>query len=226
MTALALAERERYGSGADPLKVLIADDHPLMLAGIRRALERAENIEIVGEARSGPELLEMIERRRPGLVLMDLRMPGVTGSECVEQIRCDWPDVKIVVLSACEDRPSIDGALNAGASAYIVKSVNSFDIASVLRQTSGAGTVFHGMASPWPVVGQPAGDVAQGPVLTERERTILTSVAAGMTTAAISEELWVSEHTVKFHLTNIYRKLGVPNRAGAVRYAFDHGLAT
>ena len=222
----ALAERPIDAVEATPLKVLIADDHPLMLAGIRRALERAEHIEIVGEARSGPELIDMIERRRPGLVLMDLRMPGVSGSECVERIRDTWPEVKVVVLSACEDRPSIDSALNAGASAYIVKSVNPFDIASVLRQTWGAGTVFHAVSSPRPVVGQPIREEPQGPVLTERERTILASVASGMTTAAISEELWVSEHTVKFHLTNIYRKLGVPNRAGAVRYALENGLVT
>jgi DNA-binding NarL/FixJ family response regulator len=222
----ALAERRAEAFGAAAVKVLIADDHPLMLAGIRRALERAENIEIVGEARSGTELLEMIERRRPELVLMDLRMPGLPGCECIEQIRAGWPKVKVVVLSACEDRPSIDGALAAGASAYIIKSVNPFDIASVLRQTLGAGTVFHTMASPRPVVGQPISIEPQGPTLTERERTILASVAAGMTTAAISEQLWVSEHTVKFHLTNIYRKLGVPNRAGAVRYALENGLVS
>jgi NarL family two-component system response regulator LiaR len=133
--------------------------------------------------------------------------------------------VKVVVLSACDDKSSIDGALAAGASAYMVKSVNPFDVASVLRQTLGSGTVFHAMASPRPVIGQPVGPESEGPALTERERTILASVAAGMTTAAISEQLWVSEHTVKFHLTNIYRKLGVPNRAGAVRYALENGLA-
>ena len=220
----ALAERGAEVSSEAPLKVLIADDHPLMLAGVRRALDRGENIEIVGEAHSGPELLDMIERRRPGLVLMDLRMPGVTGSECVEQIRADWPEVKIVVLSACDDRPSIDAALNAGASAYIVKSVSPSDIASVLRQARGNGTFFRDVAAPRNVVGHVASEEPRGPALTERERTILSAVAAGMTTAAISEDLWVSEHTVKFHLTNIYRKLGVPNRAGAVRYALENGI--
>jgi DNA-binding NarL/FixJ family response regulator len=220
----ALAERID-AVGTMPLKVLIADDHPLMLAGIRRALERADNIEIAGEARSGSELLDLIERRLPDLVLMDLRMPGVSGSECVERIRAEWPDVKVVVLSACEDRASIDDALAAGASAYIVKSVNPFDIASVLRQVWGAGIVFHAVTSPRPVLGRPTElDDHLGPSLTERERTILGAVAGGMTTAAISEQLWVSEHTVKFHLTNIYRKIGVSNRAGAVRYALENGI--
>ena len=220
----AIAERRTDDVATAKVKVLIADDHPLMLAGLRRALERTDNIEIVGEARSGPELLNMIERRRPQLVLMDLRMPDVTGCECIEQIGAEWPEVKVVVLSASDDRTTIDCALAAGAAAYIVKSVNPSDVASVLRQALGNGTVFHAMASPRPVVGEPTTNELQGPVLTERERTILASVGAGMTTAAISEQLWVSEHTVKFHLTNIYRKLGVSNRAGAVRYALENGL--
>lgn len=222
----ATAQRRIDAVAASPLQVLIADDHPLMLAGIRRALERAENIEIVGEARSGPELLDMIERRCPDLVLMDFRMPGLSGCDCIEQIRARWPAVKVVVLSACEDRGTIDGALAAGASAYVVKSVNPFDIASVLRQALGNGTVFHAIARSRPVIGRPVEVGPEVPVLTDREQTILASVAAGMTTAAISEKLWVSEHTVKFHLTNIYRKLGVSNRAGAVRYALKNEIVS
>jgi DNA-binding NarL/FixJ family response regulator len=204
-----------------PLKVLIADDHPLMLAGIRRVLERSDGIEIVGEARSGAEVMQLVERRRPQLVLLDLRMPGTVGAENIARIRETWPEVKVVVLSANEDRGSIDSALGAGASAYIVKSVNPADIAAVLRQTAG-GSVFHAVARG--VGAATESDEPELPVLTDRERTILEAVASGLTTAAISRELWVSEHTVKFHLTNIYRKLGVSNRAGAVRYALDHGL--
>jgi DNA-binding NarL/FixJ family response regulator len=224
MTGLSSADGNTATSWVEPLKVLIADDHPLMLAGIRRTLERSENIEIVGEAHSARELLQLIERRRPGMVLMDLRMPGSSGHECIEAIRSSWPEVKVVVLSACDDRASINGALNAGASAFVVKSVNPADIASVLRQTWGAGTVFHASSTPRPVVGQIASSEPENPILTERERSILQAVASGMTTAAISTELWVSEHTVKFHLTNIYRKLGVQNRAGAVRCALENGL--
>jgi DNA-binding NarL/FixJ family response regulator len=201
--------------------VLLADDHPLMLAAIRRALERSEDIEVIGEARSGPELLQLVPRRRPELVLMDLMMPGVSGSECIEHIRRAWPEVKVVVLSACEQRPAIDAALDAGASAYVVKSVNPTDVAGVLRQAA-SGSVFHSTGRPRG--GAEPSSESEGPQLTERERTILKAVAAGLTTAAISTELWVSEHTVKFHLTNIYRKLGVANRAAAVRYALEHGM--
>jgi DNA-binding NarL/FixJ family response regulator len=206
----------------DRLKVLIADDHPLVVAGIRRALEHDEDIEIVGEARSGSELMQLVERRRPDVVLLDLKMPGLSPLECIQRIAETWPEVKTIVLSAFDDRPTIDSALSAGAMAYVVKSVKPIDLASVLRQAS-TGAVFH--AAPAPRNGdqhQPASTDA--PTLTERERTILTAVVSGLTTAAISKQLWVSEHTVKFHLTNIYRKLGVENRARAIRYALEHGL--
>jgi len=205
----------------DCIKVLIADDHPMIIAGIRRTIEPFEDIEVVGEAHSGPELMGLVERRRPGLVLLDLRMPGVDGVEHIEQIHEQWPEIKIVVLSACDDRRSIDGALRAGASAYVLKSAAAIDVASVLRQAS-SGAVFHAPSvgtSPMGGAGQP-----EQPILTEREATILAAVATGLTTAAISRDLWVSEHTIKFHLTNIYRKLGVVNRAGAVRYAYEHDL--
>ena len=203
------------------IKVLIADDHPMIIAGIRRAIEHSDEIEVVGEAHSGPELMQLIERRCPGLVLLDLRMPDVVGFECIEQIREKWPEIKTVVMSACDDRPSIDGALAAGASAYVVKSATTVDVVSVLRQASN-GAVFH--APSYSASESGAGDQPALPILTDRERTILSAVAAGLPTAAISRDLWVSEHTVKFHLTNIYRKLGVANRAAAVRYAYEHDL--
>jgi DNA-binding NarL/FixJ family response regulator len=205
------------------LKVLIADDHPLIVAGIRRGLEGNDDIEIVGEAHSGSELMALVERRRPGLVLLDLRMPGIPGLECIERIAQTWPEVQTVVLSACDDRPSIDAALSAGASAYVVKSVMPSDIASVLRQAA-SGSIFHGPTRARALGGPAAPPETNETVLTEREQTILAAIAAGKTTAAIAADLWVSEHTVKFHLTNVYRKLGVPNRAAAVRYAIEHGL--
>jgi DNA-binding NarL/FixJ family response regulator len=207
-------------STAPRTRVLIADDHPLILAGIRRTLDRGEGVEVVGEANCGPQVLALIERRRPEVVLLDLHMPGVDGHELIETIRREWPEIKIVVLSANEDRSSVEGSLRAGASAYILKSVNPVDLPSLIRQVAG-GAVF----LPRRAAGQALEDGDSCPELTERERTILSAISSGATTSAISRELWVSEHTIKFHLTNIYRKLGVSNRAGAVRFALEHGLA-
>jgi DNA-binding NarL/FixJ family response regulator len=205
------------------LKVLIADDHPLMLHGIRRALDGSDGIDVVGEAHSGTELLALVERRKPDLVLLDLHMPGMNGIECIEQMKSLCPEIKAVVISASDDRSSIDAALLAGASAYILKSVTPVDIPAVLRQAS-SGAVYHVPASPAPR--SETRQAPSGPELTPRERTILTAVADGLTTKAISKDLWLSEHTVKFHLTNIYRKLGVSNRSAAVRYAFENDLTS
>jgi DNA-binding NarL/FixJ family response regulator len=204
----------------DQIKVLIADDHPLIIAGIRRTIEHVDDMEVVGEARTGSELMQLIERRMPDLVLMDLKMPGTAGVEAIQRIRQRWPEIKTVVLSACDDRATIDAALHAGAAAYVLKSAHTVDIPSVLRQAS-SGAVFHAPTAAPAAVGEVA---PVRPLLTERELSILAAVASGMTTAAISRDLWISEHTIKFHLTNIYRKLGVGNRAGAVRYALEHGI--
>jgi DNA-binding NarL/FixJ family response regulator len=206
-----------------PLKVLIADDHPLMLQGIRRALEMADDIEVAGEARSGAELLALVARRDPDIVLLDLNMPAPGGVECLEEIKRSHPNVKSVVISAYDDRASIDSALHAGACAYMVKSVSSVDVASALRQVAG-GAIFHAAPATPDTGGSERGTRSPADGLTARERTILEAVANGLTTKAISEQLWLSEHTVKFHLTNIYRKLGVANRSAAVRYAFEKGL--
>ena len=204
---------------AEPvLKVLVADDHPLILQGVRRTLEACEDIDVVGEARTGDEVVPLVERRRPDVVLLDMRMPGLGSAECIRLIRASQPQVKTIVLSASEDRATIESAVEAGASAYVLKSVSAVDLPSLVRQVAAGYTIFHTPESD-------AGRVDEDtPELTEREATILAAVAGGKTTKAISAELWVTEHTVKFHLTNIYRKLGVSNRSGAVRYAFEHGL--
>jgi DNA-binding NarL/FixJ family response regulator len=204
---------------ADPaLKVLVADDHPLILQGLRRTLDACEDIDVIGEARTGDEVMPLVERRRPDVVLLDMRMPGRASAECIRLIKESHPHVKTIVLSASEDRETIESAIHAGASAYVLKSVSALDIPSLVRQVAAGYTVFH---TPDDAAECPAGET---PGLTSREATILAAIAGGKTTRAISAELWVTEHTVKFHLTNIYRKLGVSNRSGAVRYAFEHGL--
>ncbi len=200
-------------------KVLIADDHQLMLAGIRRALEACEDLEVVGEAHSGSQVLPMIARTNPDVVLLDIRMPGMDGLTCIDLIGKRHPGVKVVVLSVFSDPDHIQAALKRGAAGYVVKSVDPRDLPSALRQAV-EGTVYHALGVPE----ESEESAARAVGLTERETAILKAVARGLSNQAIGRELWVTEQTVKFHLTNIYRKLGVGNRTEAARHAHQHGL--
>jgi NarL family two-component system response regulator LiaR len=202
------------------MKVLIADDHRLMVEGVKKALEEAGGFEIVGEASNGAQVLPLVSRLQPDLVLLDLRMPQRDGLQCLAEIRERFPKIKVVILSVSTDPDVINAVLKRGASAYMVKSVNPADVPSALRQAV-EGTVFTTIGLPEDGVNAAANEVG----LTERELVILEALARGLSNSAIGKELWVAEQTVKFHLTNIYRKLGVSNRTEAARYAFEHGLA-
>ena len=202
------------------MRVLIADDHPLILAGVKRALEEAEGFDVVGETNNGAQVLPLVSQTKPDLALLDMRMPGMDGLTCLDRIRERFPDVKVVILSVSTDPGVIQDVLNRGASAYIVKSVNPVDVPSALRQAV-EGSVFSAIGLPEKQVSE---DAAKAAGLTERETAILKALARGLSNDAIGKELWVAEQTVKFHLTNIYRKLGVSNRTEATRYAYEHGL--
>jgi DNA-binding NarL/FixJ family response regulator len=199
------------------LRVLIADDHRLILDATRRALEAAPDVTIVAETMSGAEVLPLVARTHPDIALLDLRMPGVDGFTAIDRIRSRHPGVKIVVLSVTADLDTINAALRHGASAYVLKSVNPEDLPAILRQVID-GTFF----SVAEVDSTTAAGAESG--LSERELAILRSVAHGLSNEAIAKEHWIARQTVKFHLTNIYRKLGVANRTDATRYAFEHGL--
>ena len=201
------------------IKVLIADDHKLMLEGIRRALDEVEDMEVVGEANSGEQVLPLVGRTNPDIVLLDLRMPGMSGLACLEAIKERHPSVKVVVLSAFNDAEHINSAFQRGATAYIVKSVNPVDLPSALRQAV-ESTVFQGVR----VLGSAEEPAADKIGLTVRELSVLKALARGLSNQAISKEFWVTEQTVKFHLSNIYRKLGVANRTEAARFAFERGM--
>jgi DNA-binding NarL/FixJ family response regulator len=202
------------------MRVLIADDHPLILAGVKHALEEADGFEVVAEASTGAQVLPLVSQTSPDLCLLDMRMPEMDGLTCLERIRKRHPDVKVVILSVSTDPDVIQDVLNRGASAYIVKSVNPVDIPSALRQAL-EGSVFNAVGLPEARVAE---DAAKAAGLTDRETSILKALARGLSNDAIGKELWVAEQTVKFHLTNIYRKLGVSNRTEATRYAYENGL--
>jgi DNA-binding NarL/FixJ family response regulator len=200
------------------VRVLIADDNRLMLEGFRRALDRVEDIEIAGVTHSGTEALALIERRRPDVVALELGLRTADGRICLEAIREQYPAVKVVVLSAAASQEVIRTALAAGACAFITKNVNPLDIPSAIRQAH-EGCVYNILAA-----GSGPDDALRDAGLTAREITMLKSLARGMSNRAISQELWVTEQTVKFHLGNLYRKLGVPNRLAAASYAHRLGV--
>ena len=201
------------------MRVLIADDHPLILAGIKHALEGANDFEVVAETNNGAQVLPLVSQTQPDLALLDMRMPGMDGLTCLDRIRKRHPDVKVVILSVSTDPDVIQDVLNRGASAYIVKSVNPIDLPGALRQAV-EGTVFSTIGMP----DATAASAAKSAGLTERESVILGALARGLSNEQIAKELWVAEQTVKFHLTNVYRKLGVSNRTEAARFAYQQGL--
>jgi NarL family two-component system response regulator LiaR len=200
-------------------RVVLADDHRLILDSVRSSLEESGEFEIVGEATNGSQTLALVKRTSPDVVILDIRMPGMDGLVCLDQIKRRNPEIKVVVLSASTDQKLIENVLKRGASAYIVKSVNPIDLPAVIRQALDE-TVYT-------AVGLPAdapSSAAKQAGLTARELAILTALAQGKSNAAIAKELWVAPQTVKFHLTNIYRKLDVSNRTEAARYAYQQGL--
>jgi DNA-binding NarL/FixJ family response regulator len=201
------------------MKVLVADDHRLMLDAVRRALESEEGFDVVGEAVNGSQVVPLVRRTNPDIVLLDLRMPHLDGLACIDAIKKNSPNVKVIVLSAFTEPERIQAAFSRGADGYIVKNINPIDLPAALRQAL-EETVYH------PVAGTAGSedDEAKAHGLTERETSILKAVGRGLSNQAIAKEFWITEQTVKFHLTNIYRKLGLANRTEAARYAYQRGL--
>jgi DNA-binding NarL/FixJ family response regulator len=189
-----------------PLKILIADDHALMLEAIKLAFEHEPDLEIAGQAESGSQLLPLINRTNPDVVILDLEMPGVDGVTCIRLIRKRCPWVRTVVLSAHDSDDVIEAALEAGADAFISKSVDPDQLADSLRRA----TNIH------PAVEEKG--------LSKRELDVLRALAEGKSNKEIARALWLAQQTVKFHLTSIYRKLDVTSRTQAVNWAYRHGL--
>jgi two-component system, NarL family, nitrate/nitrite response regulator NarP len=197
---------------------MIADPNQLLLEGLRRALEHVDDIEVVGATHVGSQLVALVERRRPEIVVLDLAMRTDRGQCCLDALQAAHPDVKVVVFSGAATEREIRSVLERGARAFVVKSIDPQDIPSALRHAY-QGTVFHAVG------GAPSpDDELRTAGLTNREITMLKGLARGLSNRALSQELWVTEQTVKFHLGNLYRKLGVSNRLAAASYAHAHGV--
>jgi DNA-binding NarL/FixJ family response regulator len=201
----------------------LADDHPLFLQGLESALEK-EGLEIVGLAASGRQVIDVTREVGPDVVLLDVDMPGMDGLECLGELRERFPSVKVVMLSGSDDDHVINQCLNAGALCFVGKSVKPDDIAHALRTVCGDLEIRYQRAAPSPSPRVDRPDPPEPGLLTRREREILSMVAKGSSNGELARELWVTEQTVKFHLSNIYRKLEVSNRTQAARRGWELGL--
>jgi DNA-binding NarL/FixJ family response regulator len=201
------------------LKVLVADDHRLMVEAIRLVLDEDDDIEVVGEATDGTQVLPLVGRTNPDVVLLDVRMPGMDGLTCLDRLRKSYPGVTVVMLSGQDDPETIRSALDRGATSFIAKQVDPRDLASALR-VAAQGAVYHAVED----LGEALESEASRAGLTPSEQRVLEALARGLSNKEIAGELWLTQQTIKFHLTNIYRRLGVANRTEAVHYAYQHRL--
>jgi DNA-binding NarL/FixJ family response regulator len=201
------------------LRVLIADDHRLILEATRVVLEQAEDFEVVGVATRGSQVLPLVGQTKPDLVLLDVQMPEMDGLTCLDRLRKQYPDVRVVMMSAYDDPETIASALARGAKSFIGKMIEPRDLPSALRLVA-EGTVYSTVSAAEPK----QEGLARQAGLTPSEERVLEALARGLSNREIAEELWLTQQTVKFHLTNIYRRLGVTNRTEAVRHAYKHRL--
>jgi DNA-binding NarL/FixJ family response regulator len=196
------------------MKILITNGRPLLIAGAREVLAHDADFEVVGVATNGDELMTLIASRGPDVILLDLGTPGLEGLASVDRIRSAYPSVAVVVLSDATDPVEIQTAVRHGASGVVFTTIDPRDLGTAIRNAV-QQTAFHAMAPP------PLADGEQTLELSPRELEVLEAVAIGLSNREIASKLWVSEPTVKFHLTNVYRKLGVTNRTQAARWLLD-----
>ncbi len=202
------------------IRVVLAEDHGLMRDAVKLVFDEADDVELVGEVGNGHELLPLLARVEADVVLLDVQLPGLDGLACLEALAEHHPGIKVAMLSAVEDPQVIESAFRRGARAYILKSVNPFDLPATVRQVVEESVIHRALA---PQEGGSAPKQVGG--LSEKELAVLAELAQGHTNKQIAARLWLSEQTVKFHLRNIYRKLGIKSRTEALRYAYEHDLA-
>jgi DNA-binding NarL/FixJ family response regulator len=217
----------------NPIRILIADDHPVFRFGLRALLNAMPDTEVVGEVTSGEEALALAEAVRPDVVLMDINMPGVNGIEATRRIRETNPDIRILMVTMLED-DSIFAAMRAGARGYVVKGAEPTEVLRAIRVVADGEAIFspaiaerliHYFANPPSSASDAPPPAAPAfPELTDRERGVLGLIAQGLTNSAIAERLMLSPKTVRNYITEIFSKLQVADRAQAIIRARDAGL--
>ncbi len=211
-----------------PLRVLLADDHALLRAGVRALLEKLPGIEVTGEAGNAREALALMEKQRPDVLLMDLAMPGLNGIEGTTRAVKEFPAVRILILSMHADEEHILRALRAGAAGYLVKDAVPAELELAVRAVGRGETYLSPVVARHVLAGRERGTDGEKTAwerLTPRLREVLQLVAEGHTTKGIARILGTSPKTVENHRGRLMRRLGVRDVAGLVRYALEHGLA-
>jgi len=215
-----------------PVRVLVADDQGLVREGLMTLLATQAGIDPVASAADGEEAVALCDRHLPDVVLMDLRMPRLDGVEATRRIRAAHPQIQVVVLTTYADDASILGALQAGARGYLTKDAGVAEIARAVHAAAAGQTLLDPAVQERLLAAAADGRPESPPVaaslpdeLTAREAEVLTLIAAGLSNGEIAERLVVSEATVKTHINHVFAKTGSRNRAQAVHYAYEHGLA-
>ncbi len=217
------------------IRLVLADDHAVVRAGTRELLERQPDLSIVGEAADGEEAVRLAHELQPDVVVMDVRMPRMSGVEATRRIKAECPDVRVLVLTAHDDDEYIFALLQAGANGYLLKTAEIDELVKAIRavaagQSALAPTVAGKVVAQF-TSGKSLPDVMtnnhdQYDGLTERELSILRLVGRGLSNKQIGKNLFISDRTVQAHLSNIFSKLGVSSRTEAVMYAVRKGWIT
>lgn len=212
-----------------PARVLLADDHTLVRAGLRKLLESIPDIEVVGEADDGLALLELAAQLQPDLVLMDISMPGLNGLEATARLGQAWPAIRVLILSMHQNEEYVRQALRHGAAAYLLKDAATQELELALKvvlrgETYLSPAVSRGVLSDY--VQRLRGDGAAGELLTPRQREVLQLIAQGQSTKEIARGLELSIKTVESHRSQLMKQLDVHEVAGLVRYAMRTGLVS
>ena len=205
------------------IRVLLADDHEMVRIGVSAYLQSQEDMEVVGEASDGAEAVEMTLRLRPDIILMDMVMPVMDGTQATREIIRQWPDAKIMIVTSFIDDDKVMPALQAGAVSYILKTSKASRVAASIRETVTGTPVLEPEVMNKMMKQMRSGHVPHED-LTEREMEILLLLAKGYSNQEIADELYIALKTVKTHVSNLLSKLEVHDRTQAVIYAFEHRL--
>ncbi len=210
------------------IKVMIVDDHLVVREGLKQLLEIDNDIKVIAEVSSGLECLQLLERVSPDVIFMDIKMPGISGIETTRLICQRYPYMKIIMLTIYGDGQYVTEALHAGAKGYILKKVEREELINVIRHVMENGAFLdpavtatvlnHFKSDQIPLKHQ------EGPPLTQRELEVLKGIVAGHTDRKIAESLFISQHTVRTHIKNLYRKLDVSSKSQAVAKAIHNNI--